>query len=123
MTLPCGPETASDFDPCPRTTTTSPRKLRGRLCEAVGANRRTLHLGFLEVYGVPPMKYLSALRLCGARRSILAPRNREVRVTDIAMAWGFTHLGRFAMDYRSFFGELPSADRIPAPASPFCDVL
>ena len=82
------------------------------LCEAVSANRRTLHLGFLELYGIPPMQYLRAFRLCGVRRSILASQDPDVRVTDIAMAWGFTHLGRFSAAYRAFFGELPSANRM-----------
>ena len=80
------------------------------LCGAVGANRRTLHLGFLELYGIPPMKYLRALRLCRARREILAPRDPDVRVTDVAMTWGFSHLGRFSASYRAFFGKLPSAE-------------
>ena len=95
------------------------------LCEAVRANRRTLHMGFLELYGIPPMKYLRALRLCGARRSILAAQDPDVRVTDIAMAWGFTHLGRFSAAYRGFFGELPSTDKILAApeARRCCDVL
>lgn len=82
------------------------------LCEEVAANRRTLHLGFLELYGIPPMKYLRALRLCHVRRVILEARDPGIRVTDVAMAWGFSHLGRFSADYRAFFGELPSAQRI-----------
>jgi transcriptional regulator GlxA family with amidase domain len=32
-------------------------------------------------------------------------------VTDIAMRWGFFHLGRFSSIYASHFGELPSATR------------
>ena len=92
------------------------------LCEAVGANRRTLHLGFLELYGIPPMKYLRALRLCRVRREIReSRRDPDIRVTDVAMAWGFSHLGRFSADYRSFFGELPSADMTQA--SPACRIL
>jgi AraC family ethanolamine operon transcriptional activator len=78
------------------------------LCEATGANRRTLHLGFMELYGIPPMKYLRALRLCKVRREILRSDNPNLKVTDAAMAWGFNHLGRFAGAYREFFGELPS---------------
>jgi len=80
------------------------------LCEAVCANRRTLHLGFLELYGIPPMKYLHALRLCGARREILVSRDAKSRLTDVAMAWGFMHLGRFSANYKAFFGELPSVE-------------
>ncbi len=81
------------------------------LCEAVGATRRTLHLGFLELYGIPPMKYLRAVRLCGVRRDLLAARDPKPRITDVATTWGFSHLGRFSAAYKSFFGELPSADR------------
>src|SRR5271166_3308190 len=80
------------------------------LCAAVGATRRTLHLGFVELYGVPPMHYLRAIRLRGAREDLTNARGRDLRVTDVAMKWGFEHLGRFALSYRDFFGALPSAD-------------
>jgi len=30
-------------------------------------------------------------------------------VTDFAMRFGFCQLGRFAIEYRSLFGETPSA--------------
>jgi len=79
------------------------------LCAAVGATRRTLHLGFVELYGVPPMHYLRAIRLRGAREDLTNTRGRDLRVADVATKWGFEHLGRFALVYRDFFGELPSA--------------
>ncbi len=79
------------------------------LCAAVGATRRTLHLGFVELYGVPPMHYLRAIRLRGAREDLTNARGRDLRVMDVAIKWGFQHLGRFALAYRDFFGELPSA--------------
>ncbi len=78
------------------------------LCAAVGATRRTLHLGFVELYGVPPMHYRRAIRLRGAREDLINARGRNLRVRDVAMKWGFEHLGRFAMAYRDFFGDLPS---------------
>ncbi len=80
----------------------------GDLCEAVGSSRRTLHLGFLDVYGTSPMKYLLAVRLAGVRRELR--RRRDRGVTDIATAWGFSHLGRFSARYRQYFGTLPSDD-------------
>lgn len=87
------------------------------LCEATGASRRTLHLGFLELYCVPPMQYLKALRLSRVRRE-LSRADTEVRITDVATRWGFLHLGRFAADYCEFFGELPSAQKARANPHP-----
>ncbi len=80
------------------------------LCAAVGATRRTLHMGFLEVYGMPPMRYLTVLRLNAARCEMLARRTREASVTRIAADCGFTHMGRFSAAYREFFGLMPSRE-------------
>lgn len=33
----------------------------------------------------------------------------KVKVTDVAVRWGLTHLGRFAADYKCWFDELSSA--------------
>ncbi len=81
------------------------------VCQAMGASRRTLHLGFMELYGMPPMKYLRALRLSGVRRDLARAGRDPARITAIATAWGFNHLGRFSAYYREFFGELPSVGR------------
>jgi len=47
-----------------------------------------------------------ALRLTQARRALLSAERGTV--TQIAMRFGFLELGRFAVDYRSTFGERPS---------------
>jgi tetratricopeptide (TPR) repeat protein len=47
------------------------------------------------------------LRLSRARQQLLSA-DRDANVTDVAMASGFTQLGRFAAYYRQQFGELPS---------------
>lgn len=80
------------------------------LCAAVRASRRTLHLGFLELYGVGPMAYRKILRLNGVRREIRHARRGERNITNSAMSWGFTHLGRFSGDYEAHFGVLPSEE-------------
>jgi AraC family transcriptional regulator, ethanolamine operon transcriptional activator len=80
------------------------------LCHAVGASRRTLHLGFLELYGMGPMAYLRALRLDGVRRELRASGRFRRTITNAATSWGFTHLGRFAADYGAQFGNLPSEE-------------
>lgn len=81
------------------------------VCRATGATRRTLHEGFLELHGLPPMAFLRCIRLCRARRRLSAGAS----VTISATSSGFEHLGRFAEVYRRFFGESPSATRRGAP--------
>jgi AraC family ethanolamine operon transcriptional activator len=78
------------------------------VCDWVNASERSLHLGFLERFGMSPMAYLKVLRLNRVRRQLrdAAP---GISVTDVAMRSGFSHLGRFATDYGRFFGEWPSA--------------
>lgn len=77
------------------------------LCAVTGVSRRTLYGGFRQYRGVSPMAYLKNIRLERVRRDLLAAR-AGARVTDIALHWGFSQLGRFAVDYRARFGERPS---------------
>jgi transcriptional regulator GlxA family with amidase domain len=52
------------------------------------------------------MRYLRDRRLDRARSEIL--RQPAAHITEIAAECGFTHLGRFAEQYRERFGESPS---------------
>ncbi|WP_324251758.1 anthranilate 1,2-dioxygenase regulatory protein AndR [Paraburkholderia gardini] len=74
---------------------------------AVGVPARTLRDGFQRFRGVSPMQHLRRVRLARARDALLAAPG-EVRVADIALDCGFTHLGRFAIAYKKIFGESPS---------------
>ena len=78
------------------------------LCHELGARERTIHQGFRERYAMSPGQYLKRLRMDAARKALLsaAPTGN---VTDVAMDAGFTHTGRFSVEYRTFFGEPPSA--------------
>lgn len=79
------------------------------LCETIGANQRTLFLGFHERYGITPMAYFKAIRLNRARRDLVDvdPTDPRASVTRVATRWGFCHLGRFSVEYRALFGESP----------------
>jgi AraC family transcriptional regulator, ethanolamine operon transcriptional activator len=76
------------------------------LCKATNSTERTLLLGFHELFGMAPKSYLKALRLNRVRQH-LTGASHETTVTEVAIRWGFTHLSRFAADYRLMFGELP----------------
>ena len=54
------------------------------------------------------MAELRAIRLEGARDDLRRSSASGDSVTDVALRWGFGHLGRFARDYAEQFGELPS---------------
>jgi AraC family ethanolamine operon transcriptional activator len=77
------------------------------LCSLADVCERTLERAFLDVVGVTPQFYLKAVRLKRARAQ-LESASPAATVTTAALAAGFFHLGRFAGEYRRFFGELPS---------------
>jgi transcriptional regulator GlxA family with amidase domain len=79
------------------------------LAEAAGISVRALQEGFRRYVGMTPTEYLRESRLRHVRAELLDGPTAEARtVADIAYRWGFTHLGRFAHDYRVRYGELPS---------------
>ena len=67
---------------------------------------RSVERAFLRT-GCTALEYLRGVRLELARRMLADPAARTT-VADAAMAAGFSHLGRFAAEYRRRFGELPS---------------
>jgi len=77
------------------------------LCSAAGVSHRTLNRAFRAVRGTTPTRYLHALRLSEARRT-LASETVVTSVTEVATRFGFRELGRFAGEYRAAFGESPS---------------
>ncbi len=78
------------------------------LCSYSGTSLRSLERIFARELGVTPKQYVIARRLNAVRRRLLAAEEeQELRVTDVAQDHGFSHLGRFAGDYRSYFGESP----------------
>src|SRR5262249_58846355 len=80
----------------------------GVLAAACGVAPRTLQKHFRRFVGEPPLRILCAYRFEDARRALLRARAGET-VTEVALRCGFTHLGRFAVEYRERYGETPSA--------------
>jgi len=77
------------------------------LCRETGVGVRTLQRCFREYFDLTVTEYLKAVRLDAAQRDLNAATAGEDQVTEIALAHGFTHLGRFSVEYRKRFGELP----------------
>lgn len=68
---------------------------------------RTLQQGFRQFKMTSPSAYLQYLRLEAVHQELLQPTPGQT-VSDVALRWGFTHLGRMAAEYRERFGQLPS---------------
>jgi transcriptional regulator GlxA family with amidase domain len=79
-----------------------------KLCRIAGVERRTLLRAFHAIRRTAPSRYLRALRLTLARQALLSPDAGCKTVTEVATHFGFRELGRFAVDYRTAFGESPS---------------
>ncbi|MFH1805480.1 MAG: AraC family transcriptional regulator [Pseudomonadota bacterium] len=78
-----------------------------KLVQHAGCGYRTLQMAFNEAYGMPPMAYVKSVRLTHAHHDLLNAED-SVTVSDIAVKWGFVHIGRFAQSYARQFGVLPS---------------
>lgn len=78
-----------------------------RLASAAGLSGRTLNRVIQRESGLSPMALLRRVRLAQARLELDAP-GPGTTVTKVALDCGFTHLGRFSLDYAQQFGEPPS---------------
>lgn len=76
------------------------------LVSIAGVPGRTLNEHFRAFTGLAPMAYARRERLRAVRRLLLSGEMQSV--TEAAMRFGFSHLGRFAALYREGFGETPS---------------
>jgi AraC-like DNA-binding protein len=77
-------------------------------CMILGVSARMLHRTCCEQLGMGPKRYLILRRFHMAHRA-LRSASLETSVTDIATRFGFWELGRFAVAYKTLFGESPSA--------------
>ena len=75
------------------------------LCKALNVSSRTLTRCCEEYLGMSPMRYLWLRRMNLARKELQF--DSPASVTDIAMKFGFWHLGRFSGEYLFLFGESP----------------
>jgi AraC-like DNA-binding protein len=79
----------------------------GELCRIAGVGERCLQRDFERRRGMSPMRFVAERRLAAAHQALLRA-HPGASVTQIALANGFEHVGRFAELYRHIIGELPS---------------
>jgi AraC-like DNA-binding protein len=77
------------------------------LCGELGLTARSVQQIFQSLLQVSPVTYLRHHRLQGVRRALQSAQPELGAVKSAALDWGFWHLGRFAADYRTLFGESP----------------
>ncbi|AQS50586.1 hypothetical protein PAEH1_01685 [Paenalcaligenes hominis] len=75
------------------------------LASVVGVSTRTLNVLCHRQVGMSPMTWLRSIRLDAVRQALLS--NPKKSITELALAHGFEHLGRFSFYYQQRFGELP----------------
>jgi len=76
------------------------------LAAAAEISPRLLNLLCQRHFGLAPMAWLRQRRLEAARELLQRQPGRSV--TEVALEFGFGHLGRFSAYYRQRYGELPS---------------
>lgn len=67
---------------------------------------RSIYNAFSRVFSTTPKSYVKLVKLRRLRSDLLQGHCRNI--TEAALDYGFSHLGRFSSDYRKRFGELPS---------------
>jgi AraC-like DNA-binding protein len=74
-----------------------------------GVSDRTLRICCQEHLGMGPIRYMWLRRMHLAHQALTRADRSTATVTEIATHFGFCELGRFSVEYRGLFGELPSA--------------
>jgi len=85
------------------------------LCQKLGLSMRALRNHCHDHLGMGPKRYLLLRRMNLAYQALRAAQSFETTVTQVATRFGFWELGRFAVEYRAWCGESPSATLSRAP--------
>ena len=81
---------------------------RDQLADVSGRTIRTLSRAFEKEYGIGPMAFIKQRRLNSAYLDLLSAPPGTTSITQVALNYGFSHVGKFAIEYRKAFGESPS---------------
>ena len=79
------------------------------VCAAIGVSHRALSYCCQDFLGMPPKRYFFLRRMHMVRRVLLESDRHATTVTEVATRHGFWEFGRFAVQYKMLFDEMPSA--------------
>jgi AraC-like DNA-binding protein len=80
----------------------------GEVCRCAATSISKLERMFRHELQMSPSQYILKRRLIRVNKALKQNGSGNARVTQVAMEYGFNHLGRFANAYSTQFGELPS---------------
>jgi AraC-like DNA-binding protein len=78
------------------------------ICAYSATSLSKLERIFRRELQMSPSQYILARRLVAVNRELADFQSNSPRISDVAMKYGFNHLGRFSGTYHRHFGELPS---------------
>ena len=79
------------------------------IAAAARLSPRGVQAAFRRHLDTTPLAYLRSVRMERAHRDLQSAEPGDgTSVAAVAAGWGFTHLGRFAIEYRRRFGSYPS---------------
>lgn len=79
-----------------------------QLAQLAHSSPRSLYALFERHTGTTPKSFIRQKKLEQIYSSLSDPASRVRNITEVALDYGFLHLGRFSESYKSAFGELPS---------------
>ncbi|PYC24553.1 AraC family transcriptional regulator [Aquipseudomonas alcaligenes] len=79
-----------------------------QLAQLAHMSPRSLYALFDKYLGTTPKHYIRQRKLEKVHACLRDPSVKVRNVTEVALDYGFLHLGRFSESYKSAFGELPS---------------
>ncbi|MCK4676393.1 MAG: AraC family transcriptional regulator, partial [Gammaproteobacteria bacterium] len=77
------------------------------LCRVTGVGLRTLQRCFKEYFELTITDYLKTVRLNSAHHELIDTHHSQDTVSNIALRNGFSHIGRFSVEYHERFNETP----------------
>lgn len=77
------------------------------ISKMLGVSQRTLEYTFKNNLGISSKRYLQLLKLNAIRQELLLADPSKTKISDIALKYGFFHMGHFGSEYKKLFGKTP----------------